>query len=197
MARLREFDEDKALDAAMARFWSHGFEATNVRELAAAMRISIASLYNAFGDKHELFVRALERYMDSATRERLARLEAALPPRQAIRRFFSEVIARSAEDKERRGCFLINSALEIAPHDARLGAEIAKRLGEVENFFLRCIAAGQSDGTIPAERAPRDLARLLLGVLLGIRVLARVRPDRALLEGVARPALGMLDRRTH
>lgn len=197
MARLREFDTDKALDAAMACFWQHGFEATSMRELTSSMRISSASLYAAFGDKHELFVRALERYMDGATRERIARLETKLPPAQAVRRFFSEIVERSVSDRQRRGCFLINSALEIAPHDARLGAEIARRLGEIENFFFRCIRAGQADGTIAAERPARDLARLLLGVLLGIRVLARSRPERALLEGVLRPALALLDVTRH
>jgi len=74
-----------------------------------------------------------------------------------------------------------------------LGEEIAKRLGEVEDFFFRSIKAGQATGAIPRERNARDLARLLLGVLLGIRVLARSKPNRALLEGVARPALALLD----
>jgi TetR/AcrR family transcriptional repressor of nem operon len=116
-----------------------------------------------------------------------------LPPKEAIRRFVGEVIERSVNDPERRGCFLINSALEVAPHDPELGAEIAKRLSEIEAFFRRAVRAGQADTSIPSSRDARDIARLLLGVLLGIRVLARTRPERALLEGVARPALGLLD----
>jgi len=118
---------------------------------------------------------------------------ATLAPKEAIRRFIGEIVERSAADKDRRGCFLINSALEVAPHDPELGEEIAKRLGEVEDFFFRSIKAGQATGAIPRERNARDLARLLLGVLLGIRVLARSKPNRALLEGVARPALALLD----
>jgi TetR/AcrR family transcriptional repressor of nem operon len=164
-----------------------------VRDLAAAMGISGTSLYNTFEDKHALFVRALERYMDSAARERIARLETSLPPRAAIREFIAGVIDRSVDDHDRRGCFLINSALEVAPHDPKLGAEIAARLGEIEQFFRRAIVAGQADGTIPRARDASDLARLLLGILLGIRVLARTNPDRALLEGMARPALALLD----
>jgi TetR/AcrR family transcriptional repressor of nem operon len=193
MPRPREFDESRALDSAMDCFWRRGFEATSVRELADSMQLTGASLYNAFGDKHTLFVRALERYMDAATRERIARLEQSHPPKQAIRRFFADIVALSASDKQRRGCFLINSAIEVAPHDSRLGAEIARRLGEVEGFFRRCVSAGQADGSIPPGPSPRDLARLLLGVLLGIRVLARSRPQRALLAGVVRPALKLLD----
>jgi TetR/AcrR family transcriptional repressor of nem operon len=140
-----------------------------------------------------LFEQALERYLEGSTRERIRRLEKTLPPKQAPRAFIEEIIARSLSDRDRRGCFLINSALEVAPHDTELGAIIAARLGEIEDFFRRCVVAGQRDGSIPATRDAADVARLLLGVLLAIRVLSRAKPDRELLEGVARPALAMLD----
>ena len=67
----------------------------------------------------------------------------------------------------------MNSALELAPHDAELGAVIAARLGEIEAFFRRAITAAQAEGSVPLDRDPADLARLLLGVTLGLRVLAR------------------------
>jgi TetR/AcrR family transcriptional repressor of nem operon len=193
MARPKTFDENSALDAAIDCFWQHGYAATSMRDLTESMGIGGPSLYNAYGGKRALFVRALERYLDRSMRARIARLEATTPPKQAVHDFIAEVIERSACDRKRRGCFLINSALEVAPHDAELGKEIANRLGEIEAFFRRQIGAAQKDGTVPRERDARDIARLLLGVLLGIRVLARSKPDRALLEGVARPALALLD----
>jgi TetR/AcrR family transcriptional regulator, transcriptional repressor for nem operon len=193
MARPREFDEVTALEAAIECFWHRGYEATSVRDLADKMGISAPSLYNAYGDKHALFVQALERYLDHSTRVRIKRLEDSLPPKQAIRRFLEEIIERSVNDRERRGCFLINSALEVAPHDRKLGALIADRLAEIEAFFYRSIKAAQAEGAVPQDRVAKDLARLLLGVLLGIRVLARSKPERALLEGVARPAFALLD----
>ncbi|MGA8610943.1 MAG: TetR/AcrR family transcriptional regulator [Xanthobacteraceae bacterium] len=193
MARPREFDEATALEAAIECFWQRGYEATSVRDLADRMGISAPSLYNAYGDKHALFVQALERYLDHSTRARIKRLEDTLPPKQAVRRFIAEIIERSVNDRERRGCFLINSALEVAPHDRELGALIAERLAEIEAFFYRSIKAAQAEGAVPRDRGAKDIARLLLGVLLGIRVLARSKPERALLEGVARPALALLD----
>jgi TetR/AcrR family transcriptional regulator, transcriptional repressor for nem operon len=193
MARPREFDEVTALEAAIECFWQRGYEATSVRDLAERMGISAPSLYSVYGNKHDLFVRALERYLDHSTRARIRRLEDSLPPKQAIRRFIDEIIERSVNDRERRGCFLINSALEVAPHDGELGALIADRLAEIEAFFCRSIKAAQAEGTVPRERNAQDLARLLLGILLGIRVLARSKPERALLEGIARPALALLD----
>jgi TetR/AcrR family transcriptional repressor of nem operon len=193
MARPREFDETAALDAAVACFWQRGYEATSVRDLADKMGISAPSLYNAYGDKHALFVQALERYLDRSMRARIKRLEESLPPKQAVHRFIEEIIAHSLNDQERRGCFLINSALEVAPHDRKLGILIADRLAEIEAFFHRLIKAAQAQGEVPRDRGTKDLARLLLGVVLGIRVLARAKPERALLEGIARPALALLD----
>ena len=193
MARPREFDEANALQAAIECFWHRGYEATSVRDLAENMGISAPSLYNAYGDKHKLFVQALEHYLDHSTRARIKRLENSLPPKRAVQKFIEEIIERSVNDRERRGCFLINSALEVAPHDKKLGRLIADRLAEIEGFFYRAIKAAQIEGAVPQNRAAKDLARLLLGVLLGIRVLARSKPERALLEGVARPALALLD----
>lgn len=193
MARPREFDEVTALEAAMECFWHRGYQATSVRDLADKMGISAPSLYNAYGDKHTLFVQALEHYLDHSARALIKRLENSLPPKQAVHRFIDEIIERSVNDRERRGCFLINSALEVAPHDRELGALIADRLAEIEAFFYRSIKTAQAQGAVPRNRVAKDLARLLLGVLLGIRVLARSKPERALLEGVARPALALLN----
>ncbi|MGA8381088.1 MAG: TetR/AcrR family transcriptional regulator [Stellaceae bacterium] len=193
MARPREFDETAALDAAIDCFWRDGYEATTVRDLAAAMGITGTSLYNAFGDKRSLFRQALQRYAQRSTRERIARLESTMPPKQAVCAFLGEIVERSLDDRDRRGCLLVNSALEVAPHDPELGAEVAARLGEIEAFFRRSVTAAQADGSVPPDRDPADLARLLLGVTLGVRVLARSKPQRELLEGTVRPALALLD----
>lgn len=193
MARPREFDEAAALDAAMNCFWQDGYQATSVRDLAARMGIAGPSLYNAFGDKRALFRLALQRYAERSMRRRIADLETTLPPREAIRAFVLSVVERSLDDRDRRGCFLVNSALDVAPHDPELGQEIAARLSEIEAFFRRSVVAAQRDGSVPADRDPEDHARLLLGVILGVRVLARSNPQRELLEGVVRPALALLD----
>lgn len=193
MGRPREFDEATALEAAIECFWDRGYKATSVRDLADQMGISGPSLYNTYGDKRALFAQALEYYVDHSARALIKRLETSLPPKQAVHRFIEEIINRSVHDRERRGCFLINSALEVAPHDRQLGALVADRLAEIEAFFYRSIKAAQAKGTVPRNRVAKDLARLLLGVVLGIRVLARSKPEPALLRGVARPALGLLD----
>jgi TetR/AcrR family transcriptional repressor of nem operon len=191
MARPREFDEAAVLNAAMQCFWAQGYELTSVRELAERMGITGASLYNAFGDKRSLYRRSLEYYLEQSVHDRMSRL-ARLAPLQAIRGFFDEIIDRSVSDEQRRGCLLVNAALEMAPHDPEFREIVVRETGLIEAFFERCVEAGQADGTIVRSRPAADLAKLLLSVLLGLRVLARTRPERAVMEGAANGALSVL-----
>lgn len=194
MARLKAFDEDRAIDAAVDCFWMRGYEATSVRDLAQSMGIGGASLYNAYGDKRALFVRSLERYANRSMRERIERLEAAHRPKEAIEAFLAEIIERSLKDRDRKGCLLVNSALDVAPHDAEIGQVVGGYLDEIRAFFRRNIEAARKAGQVPRAVDAEEVSGHLLGVLLGIRVLARTGARRKLLAGVARPALDLLER---
>jgi TetR/AcrR family transcriptional repressor of nem operon len=193
MARLRAFDEDRALDSAVDCFWARGYEATSVRDLGEAMGIGGASLYNAYGDKRELFIRSLERYANRSMRERVARIEARFEPKQAIGAFLAEIIDRSAKDPDCKGCLLVNSALDVAPHDAEIGKLVAAYLSEIRAFFKRSLDAARQAGQVDKRLDAEAVSAHLLGVLLGIRVLARTGAKRKLLESVAQPALNLLD----
>lgn len=191
MARPREFDEDSVLDAVVLCFWNRGFEATSIRDLIEQTGLTGASLYNAFGDKRALYERALEHYVESSIADRLRRC-AELAPLDAIEAFFEEIVRRSLTDENRKGCMLVNAALEVAPHDPEFRELVADVLSGIEAFFLGCIEAGQADGTINPSLPAQSLADNLLSVLMGIRVLARVRPEPALLDGAVTTALATL-----
>ncbi len=192
MARPRQFDEASALAAAIRCFWSRGYEATSVRDLADAMGITGPSLYNAFGDKRALYLKAIDHYVENGFCDRVRRFENQLAPLAAIAAFFEEIVALSLADTEHKGCLVVNAALETAPHDAEFQAALAAVLGDMESFFLRCVQAGQA-GSVNATQPAADLARTLLGLLMGLRVLARARPEPALLRGMVRPVLALLD----
>ncbi len=194
MGRPREFDETTVLDAATACFWANGYETTSVRDLAQSMGMTSASLYNAFGDKLALYRRTLDHYLQGSVQERIARIESGLAPLAAIRSFLDEVVERSAADPLHRGCMLINAALEMAPRDEGVRDMVTRELSAIEAFFHRCIVAGQADGSIDPDQPAGASATMLLGVLVGIRVLARLQPHRALLERAASTALATLDR---
>jgi TetR/AcrR family transcriptional regulator, transcriptional repressor for nem operon len=192
MARPREFDEGAVLDAAVLCFWSRGYEATSVRDLVEKTSITAASLYDAFGDKRAICERALEHYVEESLADRIRRFE-ALAPLDAIAAFFDEIVKRSLGDRDRKGCMLVNAALGVAPHDPGCRKIVAEVLAEIEAFFLARVTAGQADGTIIRSLPATTLSQHLLGLLMGIRVLARVRPEQGLLEGVVAPSLALLD----
>ena len=113
-----------------------------------------------------------------------------MPQRQAIATFLTEIVERSLES--RLGCLLANAALEVTPHDPDIADVVAERMGELETFFRRCVVAAQNDGSISPNIDPVDAARLLLTTVMGLRVLARGYPNRAVLESAASQALSLL-----
>ncbi len=192
MARPRQFDAQTALAAAQETFWAKGYQATSTRELTQAMGLTQPSLYNAFGDKRQLFMQALEDYLERTLRERIARIESGYPPAQALVRFFAESVERGVTELPHRGCMLINTALEASQDDPELKAAVARELSLLREFFERLVRAAQAEGTVASTHDPEDAAAMLLSVQVGMRVLSRVMPDCALLEATVRPALAML-----
>jgi TetR/AcrR family transcriptional repressor of nem operon len=192
VGRPRSFDEEKALEAAAECFWSRGFEATSVRDLTCNMGIAGPSLYNAYGGKRGLFAAALDHYCNRTMRERIARLEASASGVAAIEAFFQDVIEKSLKDSGRKGCFLVNAALEVAPHDPSLAEAIFGYFEEIRSFFRRHIEEAQAKGETPSSIDPGLYATHLLSVLMGIRVLARCCPDGSFLAAAARPPLESL-----
>jgi TetR/AcrR family transcriptional regulator, transcriptional repressor for nem operon len=192
MARPREFDEDTVLDAAIQCFWAKGYEATSVKDLIEVTGISAASLYNAYGDKRALFRTSLDRYVENSIGARIRRCE-ALPPLEAIRTFFDDILKRSLADRDHKGCMVVNTALEVAPHDPEFRDTVAVVLRRLEAFFKASVERGQAEGSISRSQPAGALAQHLLGVLMGVRILARVRPERSLLTGVVGTALASLE----
>jgi TetR/AcrR family transcriptional repressor of nem operon len=189
LARPREFDETTVLDAALQCFWGPGYEATSIRDLTEAMGISTPSIYNAFGDKRQLYVEALEHYCRTRTHPLIDRIEDRHAGLGAIVAFYREIIERSVADRERRGCFLINSALEVAPHDKMMAKVVAAHLDAVHGFLRRQLQAAHAAGEVVLPAEASGTADHLLSVLLGLRVLARSRPERELLERTVGSAL--------
>lgn len=189
MARPREFDEETVLDAATEAFWGRGYEATSTRDLTSRTGITASSMYMAFGNKRDLFRLSLNKYLERTLHEKLARLEAAEDPALAITTFFYEIIERSLGDEQRRGCLMVNSIFESSAGDESLKEDIGRELRLVEQFFVGRLAAAQRARTLQTSAAVEDIARHLLSVLLGVRVLARVRPEAALLTGAVGEAL--------
>src|SRR5437879_10594894 len=123
--RPRSFDTEAAVERAMGVFWSRGYHATALPDLLRATKLSRGSLYAAFGDKHSLFLRALDRYIADA----LTRMDVELAPRKVpvagLRAYLAGYVERASGAHGRRGCLLVATAMELAGHDAEVGGRLA------------------------------------------------------------------------
>lgn len=192
MPRPKEFDPDKALEKAMQVFWRKGYEATSVQNLVDSMGINRFSLYDTFGDKHRLFLAAFDRYRQKVLLERLRRLEGSPEGLPAIRRYFRGLVEVATSEAGRQGCLLTNSLVELAPHDEEAAARVRANLKRTEDAFHKALLRAREKGEIRASRNLRDLARFLTNTVHGLFVLAKARPQRGELEGIARIALAAL-----
>ncbi len=188
----KKFNESEVLDSAMLAFWRHGYEGTSMQDLVDATGINRGSIYAAFSSKRELFLRALRHY-DRVYRERhLRRVSETHPPRDAIIEAFVSA-ARVPDDAGRPcGCLLVNSALELSPHDPEVNTLVQQSLRAVERFFLMHIEAARQAGEIAAEVDARATAQALLGLFLGLRVLARSDANPDTIESIVDQARTML-----
>jgi len=184
----KNFNTDDVLTSAMNAFWSRGYEATSVSDLTRCMGINRGSLYATFGDKHSLFLQALKKYGVIYLRDWVAALRKAHGPRGAILAAFNSAVTAAIEGEVRVGCFLINTALELSPHDEQVADYVGASLEEMEMFFRSMIEQGQEAGDIPGHVNPVETARTLLGLFVAIRVFARGRPEEPLLRTMASQA---------
>lgn len=194
MARPREFDVDEALDRAMQVFWAKGYEATSLADLTTAMGLSKSSLYETFGNKHELFLSTLDYYNRTVTTQRVATLiESGGSTKTGISRVFNEIIDDILSKDERRGCFVTNCAVEVAACDPAAAKRVTAGLLHLEDTFFRAVKRGQDAGEISAKQDPRVLARYLTSSLNGMIVMAKAAPDRQALDDVAGVILSTLE----
>jgi TetR/AcrR family transcriptional repressor of nem operon len=194
MARPREFDIDQALEKATQVFWSKGYEAASLSDLTSAMGLSKSSLYGTFGSKHELFLATLDYYNRTVTTQRVAALIAGGDStKSGISRVFNELIDDLLSEKECRGCFVTNCAVEVAACDPAAAKRVSAGLVHLEDTFFRAVKRGQDGGEISTSRDPRALARYLTSSLNGLIVMAKADPDRQALKDVVEVILSTLD----
>lgn len=189
MARPKEFDPDVALLAAMEAFWERGFEATSLSDLTACTGVQKASLYATYGDKRALFLAALDRYQDLGFAESFGRLDSAPSPRAALEQIF----ARARQPKEgRKGCLCVNTAIEMAPHDADVRQRLEKNMQRAEAAVARALERSKELREVRADLDAKATARFLVTSLYGLYVAAKISPGAKRLDDVARTVLSVL-----
>ena len=190
VGRAKEFDPDTALQAAMEVFWRKGYEATSMEDLVDHLGVGRASIYATFGNKQELYRKALQRYRESdPVVQRLSQPGSAIA---AIRALLHDRVEDILADPDRKGCFVINTAAECLPGDERLTRQVESAWSAVEIALTSALYRAQAQGELSADKRPRELGRFRVTVLEGLYVLAKA-PDPQRLRDAARLALSILE----
>lgn len=194
VARTREFDPDAVLQSALELFWRRGYEATSVADLVEHLGIGRASIYATFGSKHELYLKALDRYAETRDPLLLAQLSQPGPALPGVRAVVRRFAAEAASPADRlSGCFLTNTAAELAAHDPAAARRVGVSWDRFETLLHSALVRAQGQGELAGDRDPRALARMLLVLLQGIRVVGKASDDPARLRDAAEQALALLD----
>ncbi|HEX4458955.1 MAG TPA: TetR/AcrR family transcriptional regulator [Polyangia bacterium] len=184
MARPRQFDEETALDAALQLFWQKGYVNTSVDDLLTAMGVNRWSMYNTFGDKEALFLKALERYA-LMWRRQIAQLVTSEPsPRARARRLLDALFEQVRSDSRAWGCLIANSAFEYAQIPESAQKIVKRSLASREKILADAVAQAQDTGELPVAGAPHAIAQTLLAALNGARAAWKLQRSKPAVDGV-------------
>ncbi len=192
MARTREFDEGQVLEAAMQLFWEKGYEATSLSDLTSRMGIQRPSIYSTFGDKRELFEAALRRYTTSRASDIRSRLQKYSSVKEAFSNFFADIITEEYEEDLSKGCFCINTMVELAPHDEKFEILTREHQMYLAVIFQETIERGIQTGELDADTDAKSLAQALIVSLIGITVMMKSRPQRSFVDNAIAATLTLL-----
>jgi len=192
MARKKDFDEDELLGKAAELFWRKGYNGTSAQDLVDCLNINRSSLYNTYTDKRTLFKKSLSLYQTRETGAMLSMLAKATDPEATVKQIFDGLIKESVEDLLLKGCFMVNTAVELAGQDKEIGDMVNNNNLSVEDALTKLIENGQQQGQFSTRKTARKLARFVFANITGIKVAARIGADEQTLRDIADVAISSL-----
>jgi TetR/AcrR family transcriptional repressor of nem operon len=188
MARPRTFDEDTVVQAALGQFRTTGYSGTSLDDLVKATGLAKASIYNAFGDKHALYIRAFESYcsevVDTLSEELNGSDDAAADRLQGLIRHIADTTGTTSSPPI--SCFLSKATAELAALDPEVARLAQRAFQRIEDVLTTAVSAAQRAGAVSDSHDSRSTARHILAALRGLEALAAAGVDRAVLVDAAR-----------
>ena len=192
MARSKEFEENVVLDKAMRLFWEQGYEKTSMTDLVEHMGIHRRSLYDTFGDKHTLFLKAMDRYGDKVNAALAGGVKHSKTAAEALQFIFGFMIG--GEEDSPSGCLMVNSAVELAARDTDVDTKSTEAFTTTEQLLKEIILWGQRDGEFTSDYDAEELAEYLHNVWVGLRVMARTSIAKEKLHRIANISMKLLEK---
>jgi TetR/AcrR family transcriptional repressor of nem operon len=193
MARTKDFDEQSVLQKAICLFWNKGYNGTSMQDLVEGLGISRSSLYDTFGDKHQLYLKALDAYQLQYGTQLCKLTGESASAKEAIRQILDLVITDLLADEQRKGCFIVNAGIELANHDQDVNKMICQTEQQLELAFAKVIRTGQEKGEIKKDKDAQALARFLNNTVKGMQVSVKATTQRSYFEDIINTALTVLD----
>lgn len=191
MTRAREFDEDVVLEAAMALFWRNGFQRTSITDLARASGVQRGSLYNAYGDKETMFLKAFRHYGDRFLGEAAAALQkGSLKTR--LRRFFEVAIRNMRSGDPAQGCLTTRVIMEASDDNEIIKEALRGLLSKLEAMLQETLSVAKARGEFAGD--PAQTARLLVAVTRGMAVIERAYGNEERLRETTRETIRLVTR---
>lgn len=190
MARSKEFEINEVLDKAMHLFWTQGYEKTSMQDLVDFMGIHRRSIYDTFGDKHALYVKALERYEAKQTSKIKFLTQKQKSIKLLLREMFESTIRKEGEPI---GCFMVNSGVELGVIDPEVSALVNESHTRTEEFLTTLMLTGQQTGEIKRDLDPVVTSHFLMNTWLGLRTLVKTTSDQRKLINIIDMSLSVLD----
>lgn len=189
--RPRAYDPEIAIARAAAVFWKAGYAGTSLDELSEATGMNRPSLYAAFGDKRDLYLKTLEHYRDGSRALAKAALEDDPPLRVFLKRFYDMALALYLEDGP-RGCYSIGTAATVAAVDDDVRAFLAKSMRGTDEFLKIRIVKAKERGEIARDADPVALSYLASATLHTLAVRSRAGLPRKELDALVDAAIGVI-----
>jgi AcrR family transcriptional regulator len=181
--RPQSFELDQVLDAAVLVFWSNGYEGASLDDLTKAMGINRPSLYAKFGNKHGLFLAAIDRYIETISAPQSLPLAQEADIKAAVAGYFREIVRTVTTANRPAGCLIASVACEVAERDTDLRAKIATLLDQAESFIdARLEAEGYGKDRDPEARVT---GAMVVVAGLGFAPRARLGATRKSLNKIA------------
>lgn len=193
MPRVKLFNEEEVLSKAIQLFWKKGFHATSIQDLVDFLGINRASLYDTFGDKRLLFDKAFQQYRKTGTENIQSLLKEHAHVKEGLRKLFESAIDESVSDLDRKGCFVVNTTTELLPGDMLLQEALEENKRTFEKILYDYLEKGVSNKEIDPDKDLLAIAGLLFTLYSGLKVIAKVEPDKKKLLASVNAALALLD----
>ncbi|RYY35622.1 MAG: TetR/AcrR family transcriptional regulator [Sphingobacteriaceae bacterium] len=193
MARTKDFNEEEVLNKAVCLFWHKGYNGTSMQDLVDTLGISRSSLYDTFGDKYALYIKALERYQEKGNNQIAEIVNQKAPAKDIIKQLLELNSTSLLNDEQKKGCFMVNAEVEGASHDDTVKSIVCKGDQQMEAAFYQTISKGQQTGEITNKQDAMVLAKFIFNTIKGIRVTARSTADRTLFNDIINTTMSLLD----